>query len=255
MTALVRTELEKLRTTRLVYGMLAGTLALAVLGVVAAVLSAGAVEEIAALETRQGIRNVLGAASAGVFFVLVLGVLGMAGEFRHATATQVFLVTPRRGRVVLAKLVAYALVGLVFGVLASVLTVAIAVPWLAARDVSLSLADADVWVVLGGSLAISALYGALGVSVGALLRNQVAAVLLALAWVLVIENILIALLGAADLDAVGRWLPGAAAAAVTGQQVPGIELLPAWAGGLVLLAYTVVFAAFGLRLVVRGDIT
>jgi ABC-2 type transport system permease protein len=113
-----------------------------------------------------------------------------------------------------------------------------------------SVADGDVALVLLGVLVGAPLYGVLGVGVGALVRNQVAAIVGALAWILVVENLVIAL-----LPDVGRWLPGGAAAALAQLATPEGELLPAWAGGLVFLAYGVVFAVLGTRFVVDRDVT
>lgn len=89
--------------------------------------------------------------------MLILGLLAMAGEFRHDTATSTFLVTPNRGRVVGAKLAASGLVGLAFAAGAAVLTVAVAVPWLSMKDVDTSLLSGDIWVVLAGAIAVTAL--------------------------------------------------------------------------------------------------
>ena len=49
-----------------------------------------------ALTTSEGLRGVFSAASAGSVVILMMGVLVMAGEFRHGTATSTFLISPDR---------------------------------------------------------------------------------------------------------------------------------------------------------------
>ncbi len=103
-----------------------------------------------------------------------------------------------------------------------------------------------------------ALYAILGVSVGSLITNQVAAILSALVWVLLIE----ALAGLAFPSA-ARWLPGGALnaamdVALRSDLTGGLtqaDPLPAWAGMVVLLAYAAVFAAIASRTTLRRDIT
>ena len=75
----------------------------------------------------------MSAGSSGVLTVLIIGILIMAGEFRHGTVTSTFLVSPKRGRVVGAKIVASALVGAAIAMAAAVLTLAVSVPWLASK--------------------------------------------------------------------------------------------------------------------------
>jgi hypothetical protein len=90
----------------------------------------------------------------------------------------------------------------------------------------------------------------LGVGLAALLRNQVAAVIVGLLWWWQgIERLLLALVRQPDLE---RWLPMGAASALTR---PGDGALPMWAGALVLAAYALVLALVGGRLVVRRDLT
>jgi ABC-2 type transport system permease protein len=250
MVALIRTELLKLRTTWTVYWMLLGMLAFTTLSVAGILASAGRVEGTAELGTDEGLRTVINASSVGWVFVLVLGILAVTGEYRYGTITQMFLVTPDRGAVVTAKLIAYALCGLAFAVVAALTTLAIALPWLASKHIEVSLFDPDVTTVLLGVLLATSLYGALGVGVGALVRNQVAAVVIALAWGFVVEGLLINL-----VPEVGKWLPGGAAAALTRRVTERGDLLPMWAGGLLFAAYAIVFAAIGSRFVVRRDVT
>ncbi|MGH3321159.1 MAG: ABC transporter permease [Streptosporangiaceae bacterium] len=252
MTALVRAELLKIRTTRMVWGLLAGTLALCTLGVFSTVFSAGTNPAVHMTDA-QLIHSVYGSAAAGSIFVLVLGILGMAGEYRHQTITQAFLLAPRRERVVAAKLLAYAILGVVFALAAVALTIVLALPVLAANGYPATLADYDIPLVLLGSAVATAIYAVVGVGVGALIRNQIAAILISLAWLFIAENLITAF-----VPELGKWLPGGAQQAVTYAYNPmlaGGNLLPAWAGGLLLVGYGLAFALAASLTTVRRDIT
>jgi hypothetical protein len=185
---------------------------------------------------------------------LLLGILGMAGEFRHQTVTQTFLVTPDRGRVVAAKLVAYPLGGIALTLAILAFTAAVATGWLAAKGITPSLLDARLGrVLLGvllGAVLAAGLCALVGVGVAALVRNQVAALVGVAVWVLVVEGLLMSLLNIPS--SLAKWLPSAAAAALTN---PGGGHLSRLGGALLLTAYALVLAAAGTRLVVRRDIT
>jgi ABC-2 type transport system permease protein len=247
MTRLIRAELAKLRTSRTTPMLLAAMVGFAIITVIFVVTVSGT----------QGnpplgadsLRHLVAAPSRVISGVaLLVGILALTGEFRHQTITQTFLITPNRGRVVAAKLAAGILVGLVFAATSTVAVLAVGLPWLAAKGVPIQL-DSGFGQKVAGVLAAAALSGLLGVAVAALVRNQVAAVVGALLWFLVIEGILPAVLRAPTLP---RWLPGGAAAALTD---PGGRYLSLWAGGLLLAGYGLVLAAIGSRLTLRRDIT
>jgi ABC-2 type transport system permease protein len=251
MTRLVRAEFAKLRTTRLVYGVAAAMAAFGVLTVVANATSAGqqgnpplSADSFPMLVAAP-VRHTLLAGAA-----LLLGILGMTGEFRHHTVTQTFLVTPDRGRVVAAKLVAYPLAAIVLALATLAVTAAVATGWLAAKGITPSLLDARLGRVVGVALLGAGLCGLVGVGVAALVRNQVAALVGTVVWVAVVEGLLMSLL---NVPSLGKWLPSAAAkAAITS---PGGAQLSRVAGSLVLAGYALALALVGTRLVVRRDIT
>jgi len=248
MNQLIRAELLKLRTTRTGFWTVVGLPPAVALGVSSNIASAGRSGKGLSLETVEGVRNVLGAASSGTIIALILGILAMSGEYRHQTVTQTFLVTPLRHRVVAAKFAAFALVGLSLAVAASALTLAIALPWLAREGAHVRIIQ-DVGPVFLGATAATVLYGAMGVAVGALIRNPAAALVIALAWTMLIESMLVGL-----LPALGRWLPAGAASALMSTSVKAGDLLPMWAAALVLGAYAVGFAVAGSRAVVARDV-
>jgi ABC-type transport system involved in multi-copper enzyme maturation permease subunit len=248
MKKLIHAELMKLRTTRMIYGLALAALALVPLSVVGAIVSAGKPGGGPALGTGEGIRGVMSAGSTGVLTALIIGILIMAGEFRHGTMTSTFLVSPKRGRVVGAKIVASALVGTGIAIAAVGLTLAISVPWLASKHIHLHILSHNVGVVLLGGIAETAIYAAIGVGVGSMIRNQTAAVVVALGWVLVAESLLISF-----AHEIGRWTPGGAAAALDGASRDG--LLPMWGGAVLFVAYGLLFAAGGTRFTMRRDVS
>jgi hypothetical protein len=249
MTALIRAELMKIRTTKLVYWLGLTAVALAGLSVAGTVFSpqqSGA----APLSTPEGVRAVFAAASAGSALSMVLGIVGMAGEWRHRTATATFLGVPRRGRVVTAKVFAHALVGLVYAVAVIAVTVTTAVICLRVKQVDYSITSGGIPSVLLGAALVTAIYAVLGVGYGALVRNQIAAIVSALLWTTAADALLVQF-----LPSVGRWTPGGASAALTQLSREGVHVLPVWAGALLLTAYGGLFAVIGLRTTVSRDVT
>jgi ABC-2 type transport system permease protein len=249
MVRLIRAEFTKLTTTRLVYGLAAGMAAFAVLTVVA-LMTTPDIEGNPALSAESLPMFVAAPVTLLSGAALLLAILGVTGEFRHQTITQTFLVTPDRGRVVAAKLVAYPLAGIALAVTTLAVTAAVATGWLAAKGITPSLSDARLARIVGVALLGAGLCALVGVGVGALVRNQVAALVGVLVWVLLVEGLLMSLLNA---PSVGKWLPGAAAAAAITS--PGGANLSRLAGTLLLAGYALALALIGTRLVVRRDIT
>ncbi|MEV0274380.1 hypothetical protein AB0H43_36895 [Hamadaea sp. NPDC050747] len=241
----MRTEILKLRTTRTPLVLLAAA-QLIILAGVSGLFVSGTADLADPLTARRAI------AHAGLvsIFSLILGILAVAGEYRHKTITDTYLSTPRRGRVVAAKLGVYAVVGGLFGVISSVTAVAATAIWLTAKDGSLDLTSTGVWSTLVGCVAWNACFAAVGVGIGALIRNVIAAVAAALAWLALIEGIVGQLVG--DL---GRWLPFRSGQALEGVPFPGVDLLPQWGAAVVLATYAAIFALVAVSTTVRRDVS
>jgi ABC-2 type transport system permease protein len=186
----------------------------------------------------------------GALFAALVGALAVTTEIRHGTIRPTFLVTPARGRVIAAKLCASALVGAGFGLAASALAVGAGIAAFRARGIDLPLDGGDYALLIVGSVPAAALWGAIGVGVGAVVRRQVPTVVGITAWLLFVEGLLVGdVSGVAD---VGRFAPGAAAAAITGQD-PDTLLEPV--AGLVMLAlYALAAAATGAVATTRRDV-
>lgn len=200
------------------------------------------------------------APSLGYVFPLVMGALAMTGEFRHQTLTPTLLAEPRRTLVLGSKLLLQAGIGALLGVIGTVAAVAAGAGVLAVVGEPTLLGEGDVWTGLVWSVAALAIWGVIGVGVGTLLPNQVASVVVILAFTQFVEPILRIGLAAVDgLADVAKFLPGAAAEALVGSSLYSAtgmaELLTRWQGALVLVAYAVVFALVGRFTTLARDIT
>jgi hypothetical protein len=99
-------------------------------------------------------------------------------------------------------------------------------------------------------VAANVAFAAIGVRLGALIRNLVARAAAALAWIALVERHR----GAACRTGLARWLPLSASEALDrARHLPATRLLPQWGGGLVLLGYATAFAAAVTTL--RRDVT
>ena len=241
MRTLIATELFKLRTSRAPWIILLVQQVL-----IAAGMSGLAVASLD-FKSPGAARLILCHAGMSSLLVLVLGIMAVAGEYRDGTITDTFLSTPRRSRVLAAKLVAYTGLGLVYGVLSAITALIVAALWFASKGVAFDPADAQVWQTLVGVALWMPLYAAIGVALGALVRNLGAAIAISFAWIALVEGIAMNLLG--DF---GRWLPMASGMAL--DNVPQGNLLPQVTGGLVLAAYAVLFAALANLATTRSDV-
>jgi ABC-type transport system involved in multi-copper enzyme maturation permease subunit len=257
MMSMVRSEFRKVTTTKVLLWLTIATITFSALNVVLLVfLTPRAMDidpELNLLLDPAYVTNILGAAGSSSIFILILGIIGMTSEYRHMTITSTFLATPKRPRVLIAKGITYALLGAALGLIAFITSFAVTLIALMSDEH----APVDIVTalqILGGVVLAFAIYAFVGVSVGALIRNQVAAIVGALVWVLIVEALLTVF-----VDWIGKWLPGGALDAVlqttnvTGRG--GEDILPTAIGVVVLLGYAVLFGLLASLTTLRRDIT
>ncbi|MGH1561533.1 ABC transporter permease [Mumia sp. DW29H23] len=196
----------------------------------------------------------------GYVFPLLAGAMSMTSEFRYQTITPSLLAEPRRSVFLGAKLVSAGIIGLAFGVVGTLAGVAAGAPILAWQGDGAFLGSSDVLVPVLLSVVALAIWAFVGVGVGTLITNQVAAIVVVLAFTQFVEPILRVGLSAVDaLEGAAKFLPGAASEALVGASTYASlglgEVLGRVPGALVFLAYGVVFAVIGRFTTLRRDIT
>jgi ABC-2 type transport system permease protein len=261
--SLVAAELLKIRTTRLWWALLLGAVLFTAFGAGFTAGFAGVEgsagpggQPLPGVESPELLRSVYGAGFSGAYiFALILGVTGMTGEYRYLTITPTFLGAPRRYPVVVAKLVAHLVVGLLYGLVCALAAVVVGGTIIVLfKDGALGLTADGVPRAIGLSIVAVALWTLLGIGLGTLIRNQIAAILTGVLIAFLVEPLLNLAFNALDLE-VGKYLPTSASNALLSGFTGGAAQLDWWAGGLVLLGYAVAFALVGVAFSVRRDIT
>ncbi|MFD6056095.1 ABC transporter permease [Agromyces sp. NPDC060279] len=203
------------------------------------------------------------ATSMGYVFAVIIGVLAVTGEFRHRTLTATFLATPQRTTVLGAKLLAQLPIGAGFGVIAFLASVGAGAAMLAVFGLDTLLDQSDTWAMIGRGILAMALWAAIGAALGSVVPNQVAAIVIVLAFTQFVEPLLRLATSFSDATAaIGKFLPGSASDALVGASfyslaTPGgaAEMLVWWQGGLVLLGIAVVLAVIGGATSWRRDVS
>jgi ABC-2 type transport system permease protein len=248
MTAQLRSELLKQRTTRTILLLplwMTGLIALIVLLHVFSL-------DIATLSHRGGQLKIVGwGTSIGALFAALLGAMSITAELRHGTIRPTLLATPNRNRVITAKVLASALGGIAIGLLAEAFAAGLEGAGLATRGITIALTTGDYVQLLAGGALAAALFAAIGVGIGALIRNQVGAVVGLCVWLLLIETTLIG-----NVPSAGKFAPGATAGALSGaiQTQSTANLLAPVLGALLLATYAAAAASAGLLVTNRRDI-
>jgi ABC-2 type transport system permease protein len=257
-------ELLKLKTARLTWGLLATGAGLTAVFSIIEASKAGTSGSYSAapLYTASGFDAVVDGGVWGLLFAAVIGVVAVTTEFRHQTITLTYLDTPSRGRVLAAKLGAVAVVGAVSGGLSYLIALVVGYAFTLARGYQVAVSDGSLADHGAGHLLAGTLMATLGAGVGALVKSQLAGVIIVLAWSTVIESIIGGLYPGSR-----PYLPYTAASSLAGIPLGGGAFgpahtttgtgtpLPFAASAALLLAMTAFLAVLAARTTLRRDVT
>jgi ABC-2 type transport system permease protein len=249
----IRTELLKLRTARLPWGLLAVALGLAAVHAVLFDSNAGGTGHTAirSLATQVGQTQAVAIPAEVLLFATALGVIVASGEFRHSTATTTYLAIPDRIRVLAAKAIAASIVGLLFGLAGAAVTTGIGLSFITAGGHPLLLSAATIGRYVAGAAIGAALLAAAGVGLGSLIRSQVAAIIAVFVWGFVVEQTV-----GTVYDSAQRYLPFTAAGALAGARLEaGDSPLPFAAAAVLIAVVAALISLIAARTTVNADIT
>ena len=167
MKPLLTAELLKLRTTRTFAALTGVAVGLSVLITV--------LVTILTEPERDTVLTDVFTADASGFFIMILAIVGITGEWRHRTITSSLLAMPDRLRFLAAKTLAFAAAGIVLSLAIAAAIAIVGFTILTIRD--LPTPGFGEWIgQVGRNAVVAALLGGFGVGLGGLIRNQVVAV-------------------------------------------------------------------------------
>lgn len=279
MIGAIRSEIRKVFTTRLWWGMGLGMAVLAALIAMGFAALLGNAQMSGGDNGGQGnpfARLTIGTAqliyNAGIvqqmtlLFPLALGVMLITGEYRHKTISATFLSTPNRWVVMLSKAVAVATTGALYAVVHAAASIAGAAPIIKfVKHQPTLLTEPKVWQSLGLGIVAFVVWMLFGFGVGMLVRNQIAAVLIAVGLAFIVQLVLNILFTVKHWYSAMKWVPGNLTTnmLITSDPTQGQNVDPAsqaqyfahwWQAGLVLIVYAAALAIVGALLTTRRDV-
>ena len=249
MTAVVRSELIKIRTTRGWWAYLLVLVGLVGIGT-AAEVGSRSVDERSGQDFQFALVDLIGISS---LLAIILGITIVTTEFRHGTITPTLLATPGRERVLAGKAIAGVLIAILFAAMAIIVVVVVASIYTSIDGGQLELADSDVVKRAATNVLGVVLWLLMGVAIGTVVHSQVAALVGTLVWLFLVETLLVGLLSLLDVDAVAEYLPFHALDGADG--TGGDNLLSYGPALAVTLGWIAALAAAGAVRTSRRDIT
>lgn len=246
MSALLKAELLKLRTTRTFFALTGAALGLSLVVLLLITLLGSDFSE-------RDVRAAFALDFTGLFITL-LGAMGMAGEWRHKTITSTILAAPDRMKLIAAKTISYAIAGVVVSLIVTVSLMLVGTIILSIRGET-TLDTATLIDILWRNLVVAAYFGAFGVVIGAVVRNQIAAIIGLLLFPFTLEVALFALVPeVAKFSPIGGAPSGIINVTFGDNNNDNIYLDPGSAA-LVMFGWVTVLFAAGALLLRRRDLT
>jgi hypothetical protein len=260
----IRGEVVRLTRTRLPLWTLVAAVACGGLltGLIALTGPENATPPMPGLDTAAGVSGVVSLLGVALFVPALIGTVAITGEYRHRTVATTFLAVPKRGRVLVAKLIAYGGLGLAYGLVLALSAVAGIYAGTSAHGIEPGLGLDAILGTTARYGAAAAIYMLLGVGIGAVARHQLLAIGITLGYFYFMENLMMILPG---VNLVYPFLPGGATAALTGSTAL-LEMIAAEAGvsgpvvqaplvgALVLVGYALASSALAAAVSLRRDI-
>ncbi len=244
MTNLIRAEARKLASLRSWWILAAAVALFPLLPLLAMATSPEGDQPVFGPDTI--LMLIRGGADVAAVAALLLGIIAVAGEYRHGTIVPSLLAGPRRVPFVGAKLITQMLVGAVLATAAATVSVLGGWIYLSTQGVDVFAASlGDMTLAATGVIAGGALFGGIGAGIGALVRNQTAAITGTLVWILAVEGVLPMVLRNPELR---DWMLTGASSRLFHLADPIEGMASPWfaAGLLVAVAATLGVSAMGL---------
>ena len=263
----IKAEVRKIFTTRLWWGLLIGVFVLA--GLISAAMAAsiggdggdGGPGKIFVTVSAKSAQMVYSAGFISTLiqlFPIALGVLVITSEFRHKTFSATVLATPKRWKIPIAKVAAIIVVSLVYAVvynIGSIIGGGLVLKL--AKNSSLYLDTREVWQTLALCALAFVVWTLLGFGFGMLIRNQIAAVFVALGVAFMGNIILMIAFGFLHWDWAQKFLASNATSSMLNPSLsdPATQSFSWWASALLLVGYAAALTAVGAAINSRRDVT
>jgi ABC-2 type transport system permease protein len=201
----------------------------------------------------------------GLLMVMLMAILLITNEFYHQTATATFLATPKRTRVIVAKLITGAAMALLFWFVSTGISIVVGALFFSAKNLDNSLGS---WTAQQGmllNLLVYALWAVFGIGIGVLIRSQIGATITAAVLYTVGTYAALAVLALIRAYLIKEdwvmesavYIPPLASQHIVGTlagQIGDTHLPPRWAGTAVLVGWAVLLGTIGTLITRRRDI-